>query len=67
MYVLEYFMGNANLDALFVANSWHRRGLGGGLMLPPSLSPARQAIIPFIRHFLNGTGTGILEFIVRFT
>lgn len=50
-----------------LSNSWHRRGLGGGLMLPPSLSPTRQFIIPFIRHSLNGTGTDILEFIVEFT
>lgn len=47
-----------------LSNSWHRRGLGGGLMLPPSLSPARQFIIPSIQYSLNGTGTDILEFIV---
>ncbi|KAG0700012.1 hypothetical protein DFH29DRAFT_1080919 [Suillus ampliporus] len=48
-------------------NSWLRRGLGGGLMAPPSLSPTRQFIIPYIHHFLNGTGTDILEFIVGST
>jgi hypothetical protein len=47
-----------------LSNSWHRRGLGGGLMLPPSLSPARQFIIPSIRYSLNGMGINILEFIV---
>ncbi|KAG1872477.1 hypothetical protein DFJ58DRAFT_903875 [Suillus subalutaceus] len=50
-----------------LSNSWHRRGLGGGLMVPPSLSPARQFIIPSIRHCLNGIGTDILEFIVGST
>lgn len=47
-----------------LSNSWHRRGLGGGLMLPPSLSPARQFIIPSIQYSLNGMGINILEFIV---
>lgn len=50
-----------------LSNSWHMRGLGGGLMLPPSLSPARQFIIPSIRYSLNGTVTNILEFIVGST
>ncbi|KAG0700014.1 hypothetical protein DFH29DRAFT_854100 [Suillus ampliporus] len=47
-----------------LSDSWHRRGLGGGLMVPPSLSPTRQFIIPSIRH---STGTDILEFIVGST
>ncbi|KAG2066440.1 hypothetical protein BDR04DRAFT_1106624 [Suillus decipiens] len=50
-----------------LSNSWHRRGLGGGLMLPPSLSPARQFIIPYIRHSFNAMGTDILEFMVGST
>lgn len=67
MYVLEHFMWMLILMCFVAANSWHMRGLGGGLMLPPSLSPARQFIIPSIRYFLNGTGTDILEFIVGST
>ncbi|KAG1745974.1 uncharacterized protein EDB91DRAFT_135371 [Suillus paluster] len=47
-----------------LSDSWYRRGLGGGLVVPPSLSPTHQFIIPSIRHFLNGTSTDILECIV---
>ncbi|KAG1745973.1 uncharacterized protein EDB91DRAFT_1119897 [Suillus paluster] len=50
-----------------LSDSWYRRGLGGGLMIPPSLSPTRQFIIPSIRHSLNGTGTDILELFVGST
>lgn len=50
------------LRAFYTADSWHRRGLGGGLLCPPSLSPARQLIIPFIRQSLHDTD--ILDFIV---
>jgi len=37
-----------------LSDSWHRRGLGGGPLYPPSFSLTRQLIIPFIRHSLNG-------------
>ncbi|KAG2129157.1 hypothetical protein DEU56DRAFT_982418 [Suillus clintonianus] len=50
-----------------LSDSWHRRGLGGGLMIPLSLSPVRQFIIPSIRRSLNGRDTDILEFIVGTT
>ncbi|KAG0700009.1 hypothetical protein DFH29DRAFT_652868 [Suillus ampliporus] len=48
-----------------LSDSWHRRGLGGWLMVPPSLSPTRQFLIPFVFRAFNGTD--ILEFIAGST
>ncbi|KIK73940.1 hypothetical protein PAXRUDRAFT_177083 [Paxillus rubicundulus Ve08.2h10] len=33
-----------------LVNSWFSRGLGGGVILPPAISPARQVIIPLLRR-----------------
>ncbi|KAH7885315.1 hypothetical protein F5I97DRAFT_1884429 [Phlebopus sp. FC_14] len=33
-----------------LADSWHRRGLGGGLIIPPCISPARRLLIPLLRR-----------------
>lgn len=63
---LSMSLVDADLYAPFiVADSWHRRGLGGGFLYPPSLSLTRQFIIPFIRHSLNGPD--ILDSSVEFT
>jgi len=34
-------------------NSWHRRGLGGGMVIPPFLSPVRLLLIPYIQYLLH--------------
>ncbi|KXN88083.1 hypothetical protein AN958_07542 [Leucoagaricus sp. SymC.cos] len=34
-------------------NSWHRRGLGGGMVLPPMFSPMRLFVIPLLRRFVR--------------
>lgn len=31
-----------------VANSWLERGLGGGMMIPPAISPTRQILFPLL-------------------
>ncbi|KAI9443128.1 hypothetical protein H4582DRAFT_1922575 [Lactarius indigo] len=33
-------------------DAWHRRGLGGGMVIPPKLSPARIVLIPTIRKLM---------------
>ncbi|KAH9065491.1 hypothetical protein EDB87DRAFT_1077743 [Lactarius vividus] len=33
-------------------DAWHRRGLGGGMVIPPKLSPARIILIPAIRKLM---------------
>ncbi|KAF9485778.1 hypothetical protein BDN70DRAFT_870654 [Pholiota conissans] len=35
-------------------NSWHRRGLGGAMVIPPIISPTRQFLLPLVRKLLNG-------------
>lgn len=39
---------------LLIANSWHRRGLGGGMVIAPFLSPVRLLLIPNIQRILHG-------------
>ncbi|KAF9565753.1 hypothetical protein CPC08DRAFT_704454 [Agrocybe pediades] len=34
-------------------NSWHRRGLGGGMVIPPIISPARLIVLPILKKFLQ--------------
>ncbi|PPQ69106.1 hypothetical protein CVT25_004603 [Psilocybe cyanescens] len=36
-----------------MVNAWHRRGLGGGLVIPPLLSPARLIILPLAKQILQ--------------
>ncbi|EGN98307.1 hypothetical protein SERLA73DRAFT_183248 [Serpula lacrymans var. lacrymans S7.3] len=36
-----------------LVDSWHRRGLGGGMVIPPPLSPARLLFIPFFRDLIE--------------
>jgi hypothetical protein len=33
-------------------DAWHRRGLGGGMVIPPLMSPARLVLIPTIRKLM---------------
>lgn len=35
-----------------MVNSWHRRGFGGGMVLPPQLSPMRVILIPIVRKLI---------------
>ncbi|KAF9444336.1 hypothetical protein P691DRAFT_837665 [Macrolepiota fuliginosa MF-IS2] len=35
-----------------MVNSWHRRGLGGGMVLPPKLSPMCMIFLPLLRRFV---------------
>ncbi|KAH7927165.1 hypothetical protein BV22DRAFT_305124 [Leucogyrophana mollusca] len=39
-----------------MADSWHMRGLGGGLIIPPSVSPVRGFVIPLLKHLVEITG-----------
>ncbi|KAH0586223.1 hypothetical protein J132_08803 [Termitomyces sp. J132] len=41
------------LTAQPMTDAWHRRGLGGGMVIPPILSPTRMLFLPFARHFLS--------------
>ncbi|KAI0031067.1 hypothetical protein K488DRAFT_79290 [Vararia minispora EC-137] len=36
-----------------LVDSWHRRGLAGGMVIPPPISPARQLLFPTIRRLLH--------------
>lgn len=43
---------------LFIAaqplvNAWHRRGLGGGLVIPPFMSPVRWILVPILQRILH--------------
>ncbi|KAH9997972.1 membrane bound O-acyl transferase family-domain-containing protein [Russula vinacea] len=35
-----------------LVDAWHRRGLGGGMVIPPWISPARLILIPVARRLL---------------
>ncbi|KAI0300363.1 hypothetical protein BC826DRAFT_1090365 [Russula brevipes] len=35
-----------------LVDAWHRRGLGGGMVIPPSISPARLVLIPAARKLM---------------
>jgi len=47
VYTVVFIMGQPLTD------SWHRRGLGGGMVIPPFLSPTRLFVIPLVQRFLN--------------
>ncbi|KAF8967083.1 hypothetical protein BDZ97DRAFT_1728478 [Flammula alnicola] len=36
-----------------MVNAWHRRGLGGGMVIPPVLSPTRLILLPLARKLLQ--------------
>ncbi|KAG6854126.1 hypothetical protein C0991_010290 [Blastosporella zonata] len=35
-----------------LVNAWHRRGLGGGMVIPPFLSPTRIILLPIVRRYM---------------
>jgi hypothetical protein len=37
-----------------MTDSWHKRGLGGGMVIPPFISPARM-VIPLVARIFNAT------------
>ncbi|KAF8272193.1 hypothetical protein EI94DRAFT_1769939 [Lactarius quietus] len=41
-----------NLSVSDSFDAWHRRGLGGGMVIPPKLSPARIILIPVMRRLI---------------
>jgi len=53
--------------AQMMVNSWHERGLGGGMVIPPWLSPARwilPRVLPQLAGFV-GTLTGMIGIVVH--
>jgi hypothetical protein len=36
----------------FAVSAWHRRGLGGGMVIPPIISPARWIILPLLKKLI---------------
>ncbi|KAI5121341.1 hypothetical protein M0805_000649 [Coniferiporia weirii] len=44
VYFVIMVLGQAMID------SWHKKGLGGGLIIPPVISPTRKQIFPLISH-----------------
>jgi len=42
-------------------DSWHRRGLLGGLLIPPFMSPARQIVLPLATKFFPSVFNGMLN------
>jgi len=41
------------VGAQAMVDSWHRHGLGGGVVIPPLLSPMRVIVLPLIRRLLD--------------
>ncbi|KAF8895339.1 hypothetical protein BD779DRAFT_719761 [Infundibulicybe gibba] len=44
------------LTAQPLVDAWHRRGLGGGMIIPPFLSPTRLFLVPALQHVLDYYG-----------
>ena len=38
---------------IFLVDAWHRRGLGGGMIIPPSLSLTRVIVLPLAKRLLH--------------
>ncbi|KAH6908007.1 hypothetical protein BKA70DRAFT_1222827 [Coprinopsis sp. MPI-PUGE-AT-0042] len=36
-----------------MVNAWHRRGLGGGMVIPPFISPFRIFVLPLLQRLVN--------------
>jgi len=36
-----------------MVDAWHRRGLGGGMVIPPFISPVRSLLLPIVLRFLS--------------
>jgi hypothetical protein len=62
---LGTYVGCSNVYSFFhchfAVDSWHSRGLGGGLMIPPGISPARRLFIPLLRRVEEAVGFGPLS------
>lgn len=41
------------VKTLFLVDSWFRRGLAGGIIIPPSISPSTNFLIPLIRRMIG--------------
>jgi hypothetical protein len=41
--------------AHFLVDTWHRRGLGGGMVIPPVISPVRWILVPVIQRIILQT------------
>lgn len=39
--------------SLVLVNAWHRRGLGGGMVIPPFISPTRLLLVPIVQRLLD--------------
>jgi len=50
-----------------LVDSWYRRGLGGGLMIPPHISPARRVFFPLLRRVEDRIGFGPLMWCTHIT
>jgi hypothetical protein len=37
----------------YLVDAWHRRGLGGGMVIPPALSPTRWIFLPLVKRLLE--------------
>ncbi|KAF9013218.1 hypothetical protein BDQ17DRAFT_1296713 [Cyathus striatus] len=38
-----------------MVDSWHKRGLGGGMVIPPMFSPTRLLLVPVIQRYIIGS------------
>ncbi|KAF8158079.1 hypothetical protein B0H34DRAFT_707417 [Crassisporium funariophilum] len=47
VYFIMFVAAQPTVDA------WHRRGLGGGMVIPPFLSPARLILLPLAKRLLH--------------
>lgn len=54
-------MGNLSFESfslyfylifILTVDAWHRRGLGGGMVIPPFFSPTRLIVLPLVKRFL---------------
>lgn len=51
---LPVYMISVTHHALLVlVNAWHRRGLGGGMVIPPFISPTRLLLVPIVQRLLD--------------
>ncbi|TFK40850.1 hypothetical protein BDQ12DRAFT_734035 [Crucibulum laeve] len=50
VYFIMFVLGQPMVD------SWHRRGLGGGMVIPPFFSPVRLLVLPILQNILHRPG-----------
>ena len=51
-FVHRFFFILASNIYFFIVDAWHRRGLGGGVVVPPLLSPMRVIVLPLVKRLL---------------